>query len=72
MFTLDSFISSRSYGEGKFATDAGIKVSPTFGGPFVIFGTLLSARTLCESDLHKPLKRVYSKKSHSYFFILED
>ena len=72
MFTLDSFIHTRQYGEGKFVTEAGIKVSPTFGVPFVILGTLLSARTLCDTDLHKPLKRVFSKKSHSYFFILED
>lgn len=71
MFKLDSVISSRSYGEGKFSSEVGVKVNPSFGVPFVILGTVLSTRKLDDTDLHKPLRRIYSKKSNSYYFLLE-
>ncbi len=72
MFTLDSIISSRSYGEGKFSSEVGVLVSPDSGVSFIILGTLLSYRKLSDADLHKPLKRVFSKKTRFYFFLLED
>lgn len=71
MFKLDSILSTRSYGDHKYSSEVGVKVTPSYGVPFVILGTVLSDRPLVDTDLHKPLKRVFSKKSHSYFFILE-
>lgn len=71
MFALDCVLSSRSYAADKFSSEVGVRVSPTFGVPFVILGTLLSSRKLEEADLHKPVRRIYSKKSNSYYFLLE-
>lgn len=72
MFTLDSVFSSRAYAADKFASEVGVRVLPSFGVPFVISGSLLSSRHLEESDLHKPLRRIFSKKSNTHYYLLEE
>lgn len=70
--TLDCVLSSRSYAADKFSSEVGLRVAPLFGVPFVILGTVLSSRKLEEADLHKPLRRIFSKKSNTYYYLLED
>ncbi len=71
-FSLDCILSTRSYGVDKFSSEAGVRVACELGAPFVILGTVLSTRKLDDVDLHKPLKRVFSKKTRSFFFIIDD
>lgn len=71
MFTLDSILFCTGYGNGKYSSEVGVKVNPIYGVPFVVLGKLLTDRIIDDADLHKPLKRFYSKKTRSYFYYLE-